>query len=131
MLEYFEKLKLAILNEDFLETEEILEIILNTDLAFEYVSPILNIMESNPDLDYGMPGPLVHFLERFYKKGYEKLLIDSVSKNPTLQTIQMIKRIINDPSLQDRNVYLNLLEDILNKDDIDDYIKNEVFDLLF
>ena len=131
MLEYLKKLELAILSENLLETETILKKILDTNSAFEYVNPILNIMENNPYLDYGMPGPLVHFMEKFYKNGYEELLINSVSKKPTLQTIWMINRVINDPNLQDRNVYLELLENILNRDDVDDYVKNEIFDLLY
>ncbi len=131
MLEYLKKLELAILSENLLETETILEEILDTNSAFEYVNPILNVMENNPYLDYGMPGPLVHFMEKFYKNGYEELLINSVSKKPTLQTIWMINRVINDPNLQNRDVYLELLENILNRDDVDDYVKNEIFDLLY
>ena len=29
-------------------------------------------MELNPGLDFGTPGPLVHFVEQFYGNGYEQ-----------------------------------------------------------
>lgn len=47
---------------------------------YEFVEPILEIISTNPSVDFGMPGDLVHFVEKFYKKGYEELLIDSVKK---------------------------------------------------
>ena len=33
-----------------------------------YIEWILHFMEENPKIDYGMPGPLVHFMEKKYKK---------------------------------------------------------------
>lgn len=50
---------------------------------FELVEPILEIIGTNPTVDFGMPGDLVHFVELFYKHGYEELLVSSVRKNPT------------------------------------------------
>lgn len=99
-------------------------------IASEYIKPILDLMESYPNLDYGMPGPLVHFSETFYKNGYEELLVNSVSKKPTLQTIWMLRRIINDPKLHNRTVYLEILENLLNRDDINENIKNKVDNIL-
>ena len=36
------------------------------------VQPLLRLMERHPLTDFGSPGPIVHFVERFYKKGYEE-----------------------------------------------------------
>ena len=47
---------------------------------FELVEPILEIIGTHPRVDFGMPGDLVHFLEQFYKYGYEELLVSSVRK---------------------------------------------------
>ena len=47
----------------------------------ELVEPILEIIGTNPNVDFGMPGDLVHYVECFYKKGYEELLFASVD-NP-------------------------------------------------
>jgi hypothetical protein len=63
--------------------------------GLEIVDPILRFMEKHPSLDYGMPGALVHFLERFYGKGYEDKLIKSIQRRPTLLTVWMLNRMIN------------------------------------
>ncbi len=39
--------------------------------GFASVEAILRFMESYPDLDYGVPGPLVQFAESFYAQGRE------------------------------------------------------------
>lgn len=41
---------------------------------------LFEMLENNPDVDFGSPGEIVHFLECFYKKGYEELLIESIKK---------------------------------------------------
>jgi hypothetical protein len=65
------------------------------DVGFESVEPILRFMEEHPTLDYGMPGPLVHFIEEFYTKGYEEKLVESVSRIPTMMTVWMLNRVLN------------------------------------
>lgn len=65
-------------------------------VGIEAVEPILRFMEKHPDLDYGVPGPLVHFVEKFYHKGYEDKLLESVARKPTMMTVWMLNRIIND-----------------------------------
>ncbi|MBQ4220938.1 MAG: hypothetical protein II666_15450 [Butyrivibrio sp.] len=50
-------------------------------------------MENNPNIDYGMPGPIVHFMESYYKKGYEDELLKSVKRKPTQHTVWMLNRI--------------------------------------
>ena len=44
----------AILNEDFYQTNQVIEKIKLQENAFEYIDSIFRIMESNPELDYGM-----------------------------------------------------------------------------
>jgi hypothetical protein len=63
--------------------------------GFDAVEPILCFMDSHSSLDYGMPGPLVHFLETFYGHGYERRLLDSVRRRPTVHTLWMLNRVIN------------------------------------
>ena len=43
-------------------------------IAAEAVSPILRFMEQHPDLDYGSPGPLTHFVERVRGPDYGQRL---------------------------------------------------------
>jgi hypothetical protein len=61
----------------------------------EAVEPILRFIEEHPTVDFGMPGALVHFLERFYGKGYEEKLIESIHRRPTAHNLWMLNRVIN------------------------------------
>jgi hypothetical protein len=61
----------------------------------ECIEPILEFVEAHPDLDYGVPGPLVHFLELLDDKEYEEKLIESIGRKPTDMTVRMINRVIN------------------------------------
>jgi hypothetical protein len=69
--------------------------------TLETVSAILRFMEDHPDIDFGAPGPLVHFVEEFYGKGYEAILLESIERRPTAHTAWMLNRLLNgtsDPS---------------------------------
>jgi hypothetical protein len=59
------------------------------------VPVLLRFMEEHPDLDFGTPGPLVHFVEQFYRQGYEAELLASLARSPTSHTLWMLNRIIN------------------------------------
>ena len=63
--------------------------------GLETLEPILRFMEANPSIDYGVPGALVHFVERFAGPEYERKLIESVDRKPVLQTVWMLNRLIN------------------------------------
>jgi len=67
----------------------------------EVIEPVLQFMEQHLDIDFGIPGPLVHFMERSWRKDevgrdhYEELLIASIQRKPTPYTIWMVNRILN------------------------------------
>jgi hypothetical protein len=61
----------------------------------EAVEPILRFMEAHSEIDFGPPGALVHFSERFHQRGYEQLLLDSMARRPTPHTAWMLNRLIN------------------------------------
>ncbi|HZQ49750.1 MAG TPA: hypothetical protein VFB69_05540 [Candidatus Dormibacteraeota bacterium] len=65
------------------------------DARVETVEPVLRFIESHPDIDFGSPGPLVHFVERFYLGGYEEALVESVLRQPRAHTVWMLNRLIN------------------------------------
>ncbi len=77
------------------KSENLTEKWLEEDIGLDAVESILAIMETHVGIDYGMPGPLVHYVEKYYNNGYEKLLIESVSRSPTKHTIWMLNRLIN------------------------------------
>ena len=129
-MEYYEKLQKAILAEDEIETEDILYKIEEEDYSIDYVEAILRLMEENPDIDYGMPGPTVHFVERFFMRGYETLLLESIQRIPTLHTLWMLNRIVNSPKLADREKYIEALKSITERNDISEEIRQEANDFL-
>lgn len=89
----------------------------------EAVEPLLKLMERHPLEDFGMPGAIVHFVERFYKNGYEQLLVDSVKRRPTLHTVWMLNRILN--ANENREYYANVMEEIINSDNLEEEIINQ------
>ena len=90
------------LADDFAErTAELTENWSSAGVGIEAVEPILQFMEQHPAIDFGTPGPLVHFVEQFYGKGYEEKLIESVQRKPVAHTVWMLNRIINGTKLPD------------------------------
>lgn len=68
---------------------------LDAGVGLAAVDPVLRFMEAHPDWNFGTPGPLVHFVERFHGQGYERELIASVERQPTSHTLWMLNRLIN------------------------------------
>lgn len=77
------------------DSEAIVDSWISGGMGFEAVNHVLRFMEGNPDIDYGKPGALVYFLERFYLHGYEDQLIASIRRKPTPHTVWMLNRLIN------------------------------------
>lgn len=111
--------------DDFEEVQEKCMLqIEKENLGISSVEPLLLFMERHPLSDFGMPGAIVHYVEKFYKKGYEDLLIASVIRRPTVHTVWMLNRIKNAGENSDQ--YEKILNDILEKQGIEDEIKNAV-----
>lgn len=67
-------------------------------VGLEAVEPVLEFIERHPALDFGMPGALVHFVERFHRNGYDERLLASLARRPTPHTAWMLNRLINGTS---------------------------------
>lgn len=65
-----------------------------------------------------------HYSERFYRNGYEDLLYASIGKRPTRHTLWMLNRILNNPTLPEREKYLELFISIKEKE-VDDDVKED------
>ena len=50
----------------------------------------------------------LNYMERFYRHGYEELLMKSIERRPTIHTIFMMNRLINGGG--DREFYMALLK---------------------
>lgn len=76
------------------------------------VEAILAFMEDHPELDYGAPGPLVHYVETCHGRGCSRLLTASIRRRPTPHTIWMLNRLINGtPDAETRRTYVGLMAD--------------------
>jgi hypothetical protein len=87
--------------------------------------PIFGFIESNPDSDFGSPGPLVHLLEDHYPK-YVPRLIQSLQNKPTYITVFMLSRILNTELTQEiREQYLALLKSVASNENADPVAKEQ------
>jgi|SRR5579859_477035 len=77
------------------ESGELVERWVEEGIGVEAVEPILQFMEAHANVDFGAPGPLVHFVERFYRHGYEECLQRSLRRRPTPATVWMLNRVLN------------------------------------
>jgi hypothetical protein len=64
-------------------------------VGFEAVEPILRFMEAHGSIDFGSPGPLVHFVETFNGVAYVQALTTSLDRKPTQHTAWMMNRVLN------------------------------------
>ena len=94
------------------------------------MDPLFRILEENSDFDFGMPGQIVHALEKHYKKGLEEELFKSLNRKPTFYTLWMLNRIINGTSdPKEKECYMEMLKSIL-KMEIPDYLKKQAQHLI-
>jgi hypothetical protein len=79
--------------------------------GIEAVEPVLLFMERHPSLDFGSPGPLVHFVERFNGAAYLDALSASLERTPTAHTAWMLNRVANGaPTREARLALVDLME---------------------
>ena len=92
------------------------------------MEPLLRLMERHPLTDFGSPGAIVHYLEKFYCNGYEELLVESIKRHPTLHTVWMLNRLLQ--GSQDKERYRKLLEEIDYRPDEEQAIRNSAQEFL-
>jgi len=88
--------------------------------AYNAVEPMLRLIEANECVDFGAPGPLVHFVERFYRSGYEDKLVDSVRRSPTRHNLWMLNRMINAARAEEKEYLLTELDQVVRRKDVTD-----------
>jgi len=110
-----------IMNDCMQEIEE-------SGIGLQAVEPLLQFIERHPLSDFGMPGPIVHFVETFYKKGYEQLLIASVKRRPAMHTVWMLNRVKNGE--ENQQGYIEILKDIVHNKEIEEEIRDSARDFL-
>ena len=113
-------------DEEYYMDDDLIDAINEYPESFELVEPILEIIGTHPRFDFGMPGDLVHFLEQFYKHGYEELLVSSVRKNPTAHNIWMVHRCFNDVNNSKREILVELMKELKDESSGSMDIKKEI-----
>ncbi len=106
---------------------EIVENMEANNIGIEAVQPILKLMEDNPLVEFGTPGPLTHFIERVQKGHedfYNKCVANSVKTKPAIHTIWLLNRIINGRSDEKTQDYVLILETIHQNDKLNKSIRN-------
>jgi len=98
-------------SEDFAgHSAELVDRWANQGAGVEAVEPILRFMEQHPAIEFGTPGALVHFVERFHGRGYESLLVESLLRRPTGHTAWMLNGIVNGTKdLAARDRYISVM----------------------
>jgi hypothetical protein len=93
------------------DCQPIVDALEEEEAGLDAVETILMFMEKHPEIDFGGPGSLVHFVERFFRKGYEPLLLASIARCPTDHTRFMLHRLINGTEAEaERNRLSAILE---------------------
>lgn len=116
-------------DQEFELADEIIDAIELYNHPFDLVAPVLDFISKHPEVDFGSPGELVHFVERFYHHGYEELLMKSVHQKPTVHNIWMLHRCYNihDPELVPKIKVL--IREIQESDTTDVEVRNMIKEL--
>lgn len=96
---------------------------LTTD-DFQAVERVVRFIEEHPDCDYGMPGPFVHFCERFPGCEYEQLVAATVRRNPNTHLLWMANRIKNSKLVEDQYSWNSLIESVAEQPSISNEIRS-------
>lgn len=108
------KLEDSVNSDEFLyDCQDVVEELISVEDGQDAIEPILSLFEKHEEADFGSPGPLVHYLEKFYKKGYESKLISSLRRKPTAHTLWMFNRILNSLEGDEKTNALNFLDELI------------------
>lgn len=110
--------------EDLQKVESVLTI---QDNAL--IEPLFKLFERFPFFNFGNPGKIVHYLERFADEVYVPLLYDSVRREPTEYNVWLVNRYLNTLDNTEKAEGIMILEEALQKD-IDEGVKDWINDFL-
>lgn len=120
-----------IASDDFITTSYALcEELEEADPTGQSIEPLLRLIENHPHADLGAPGPIVHFVEEFYGRGYESLLVESVRRCPVPHTLWMLNRIINGVAEPVKAEFVKELQAVAERDDIAKDVKDSAIRFL-
>ena len=92
-----------------------------TDANLPLVPALLELIEQNSEEDFGTPGPIVSFIERFSPQVYTPFLVDSLMRNPHHYNVLLASRLANTDDLHVFRALLGALQsarDLATDDDL-------------
>ena len=110
---------------EYIQDEIVLEIE-QCENQFDFIEPILKLMEDNLDADFGMPGALTHFIEHFSQNGYEELLLQSVRRKPTAHNVWLLHRAWNDANDPMHDEYENVAKYLKLMPNLSEDVKSQL-----
>ena len=116
-------------DQEFELADEIVDAMEASPQPFDLVAPILELIANHPEVDFGSPGELVHFVEKFYHQGYEDLLLESVLKSPTVYNIWMLHRCYNDNDPNLVRQIQTLVRELKKDKTLDSQVRSMIEDL--
>ena len=119
------------INNATLQTQDDLQaieqlLVIKDDVLIE---PLFRLLEKYPFFNFGNPGKIIHYLEKFSNDVYTPHLYHSVSRNPTGYNVWMVNRLLNSLDDSEKTDGILLLEEALLKD-IDEGLKELINDFL-
>jgi hypothetical protein len=84
----------------------------------EAIPGLLLLLEQNEKLEWGAPGPVVHAVETFCGRGYERLLLESIRRKPTNHTLWMVNRVLNGVSKDLQSDFMEVLAKAAKRKDV-------------
>ncbi len=128
---YINEIKESIIKNEFHEKIGfILEKIDKVENSNYTVKPLIKIIQENPEFDFGNPGEIVFFIEKYDEEKYDKILVESLMEKPTEHTIFMMNRIINGALEEKKSEYIELYMKILCDNRINDELKKIIKEFL-
>ena len=110
--------------EDLQEVESVL-----TEMDDALIEPLFRLLERYPQFNFGNPGRIVHYLEKFDNNTYAPLLYASIRRVPTEYNIWMLNRFLNSLDTSEKSEGIVILEETLQKD-IDEGLREWVNECL-
>ena len=117
--EIIERLEEYLGSEEFeYEAENCMEELDESGEGINAVLPLLRFLERHPMADISMTSAVVRYMEQFYGRGYENILMDSVRRRPTVHTVRMLGRLRNAAidEGQDGEEFEDVLIDVLSSE---------------
>ena len=106
------------------EAKSIVDSLKKEGAGLESVTVILKFMEEHPAFDFGAPGPLAHFVEKFHLRGYETELLASIARRPTVATLSLLNVLINGTKKEaDRERFIDVFRQVESHSLADDEMK--------